>query len=83
MISVSANDNCFHFCRKDEADENNTRDKRGPPRTIFDVPWLYEAREFLRKKLIGKRVNVVVDYVQEARDNFPERSCCTVMIGST
>jgi staphylococcal nuclease domain-containing protein 1 len=41
---------------------------------------MYEAREFLRKKLIGKKVNVVVDYKQPARDNFPEKTCCTVTI---
>lgn len=75
----------FISFRKEEVDENikDIKDKRGPPRTIFDVPWLFEAREFLRKKLIGKRINVIVDYVQEARESLPERSCCTVMVGST
>ena len=34
------------------------------PRPLFDTPFMFEAREFLRKRLIGKRVNVVVDYVQ-------------------
>jgi len=42
---------------------------------------MFEAREFLRKKLIGKKVNVVVDYIQTARDSFPEKVCCTVTIG--
>lgn len=42
---------------------------------------MFEAREFLRKKLIGKKVNVVVDYIQTAKDNFPEKVCCTVTIG--
>ena len=42
---------------------------------------MFDAREFLRKKLIGKKVNVVVDYIQTARDNFPEKVCCTVTIG--
>ncbi|XP_049829315.1 staphylococcal nuclease domain-containing protein 1 [Schistocerca gregaria] len=50
-------------------------------RPLYDIPWMFEAREFLRKKLIGKRVNVVVDYIQTARDNFPEKICCTVTIG--
>jgi len=49
-------------------------------RPLYDIPWMYEAREFLRKKLIGKKVNVVVDYKQPARDNFPEKTCCTVTI---
>lgn len=50
-------------------------------RALYDIPWMYEAREFLRKKLVGKRVNVVVDYIQPAKDNFPEKICCTVSIG--
>lgn len=39
---------------------------------------MFEAREFLRKKLIGKKVNVVVDYIKPAQDQFSERVCCTV-----
>jgi staphylococcal nuclease domain-containing protein 1 len=50
-------------------------------RPLYDIPWMFEAREFLRKKLIGKKVNVDVDYVQTAKDNFPEKVCCTVTIG--
>ncbi|KAL7307029.1 hypothetical protein TKK_0000774 [Trichogramma kaykai] len=50
-------------------------------RPLYDIPWMFEAREFLRKKLIGKQVKAVVDYVQPARDNFPEKTCCTVTIG--
>lgn len=42
---------------------------------------MFEAREFLRKKLIGKHVKVTVDYIQPAKDNFPEKICCTVTIG--
>jgi staphylococcal nuclease domain-containing protein 1 len=50
-------------------------------RPLYDVPWMFEAREFLRKKLICKQVKVVVDYVQPAKDNFPEKTCCTITIG--
>lgn len=50
-------------------------------RPLYDIPWMFEAREFLRKKLIGKKVNVVVDYIQTAKDSFPEKVCCTVTIG--
>lgn len=42
---------------------------------------MYEAREFLRKKVVAKKVNVTVDYIQPAKDNFPEKSCCTVISG--
>ncbi|KAB0792451.1 hypothetical protein PPYR_14410 [Photinus pyralis] len=50
-------------------------------RPLYDIPFMLEAREFLRKKLIGKKVNVVVDYIQEARDTFPEKICATITIG--
>lgn len=54
-----------------------------PPnfRALYDIPHMFEAREFLRKKLIGHNVQVMVDYIQPANDNFPEKTCCTVMIG--
>lgn len=63
--------------------KEGNEDKPRGNRSIFDVPWQYEAREFLRKKLIGKRVTVTVDYVQKARDTFPEKTCCSVVIGNS
>ncbi|XP_042223849.1 staphylococcal nuclease domain-containing protein 1-like [Homarus americanus] len=50
-------------------------------RPLYDIPWLFEAREFLRKKLIGQKVQATVDYIQPAQNNFPEKTCCTVRIG--
>jgi len=50
-------------------------------RALYDIPHMFEAREFLRKKLIGHNVQVIVDYIQPANDQFPEKTCCTVMIG--
>jgi len=61
--------------------------KRGADfRPLYDIPFMFEAREFLRKKLIGHQVQVTVDYVQPARVEpgqgaFPEKYCCTVVIG--
>lgn len=52
--------------------------KRGRP--LYDIPYMYEAREFLRKKLIGKKVHVHIDYIKPASDGFPERQCATVKI---
>lgn len=49
---------------------------------LYDIPYMFEAREFLRKKLIGKRVNVKVDYVQPPANNYPEKVCCTVTISN-
>nr|CAG4649952.1 EOG090X01F7 [Sida crystallina] len=67
-----------------------TEDKEKAPdaqkkgfRPLYDIPWMYEAREFLRKKLIGKRVDVTVDYIQPANGVYPEKTCCTVMIGGS
>ena len=42
---------------------------------------MFEAREFLRKKLIGQNVHITVDYIQLAQNDFPEKTCCTVTIG--
>ena len=47
-------------------------------RPLYDIPYMFEAREFMRKKLIGKKVNVDVDYIQPASGTFPEKTCCTV-----
>lgn len=52
-------------------------------RPLYDIPWLYETREFLRKKLIGQKVQATVDFIQPAQNNYPEKTCCTVRIGDT
>ncbi|KAJ8666951.1 hypothetical protein QAD02_008613 [Eretmocerus hayati] len=71
--------------RPKEKDEKKGEDGKVPRgkdfRPLYDIPWMFEAREFLRKKLIGKQVKVVVDYVQPLTDKFPEKTCCTVTIG--
>ncbi|KAG0353570.1 hypothetical protein BG005_007157 [Podila minutissima] len=42
----------------------------------------YEAKEFLRKRLIGKNVHVTIDYVKPPSDQFPETTeCGTVKVG--
>jgi staphylococcal nuclease domain-containing protein 1 len=56
-------------------------DKKNNP--LYDVPFLFEAREFLRKKLVGKKVNCIIDYVQPKSEDYPEKVCCTVMLGDT
>uniref|UniRef100_T1GLV3 TNase-like domain-containing protein n=1 Tax=Megaselia scalaris TaxID=36166 RepID=T1GLV3_MEGSC len=69
-----------------EAGRVADEDGKLPPRPknfrpLYDIPWMFEAREFLRKKLINKKVNCNLDYITEARDNFPEKYCYTVTIG--
>lgn len=40
-----------------------------------------EAREFLRKKLIGKHVKVHIDFVRPQEGEFEERECATIRYG--
>jgi len=47
---------------------------------FFELPWAYEAREFLRKRCIGKTVNASVDFIQPKSDKFEEKICATVTI---
>jgi len=54
-------------------------DKKNVP--LYDVPYLFDAREFLRKKLIGKKINATVDFIQPKSDDYPEKVCCTIMFG--
>lgn len=70
--------------RTAEADENGEKIVIPRPknfRPLYDIPWMFEAREFLRKKLIGKRIQCNLDYISPARDGYPEKYCYTVTIG--
>ncbi|KAL5009849.1 hypothetical protein ScPMuIL_012154 [Solemya velum] len=58
-----------------------SRDGPRRSRPLYDIPYMFEAREFLRKKLIGKKVNVQVDYIQPPSQGFPEKICATVSLG--
>jgi len=72
--------------RQDPASSDDRSRQRGF-RPIYDIPFMFEAREFLRKKLIGHQVHVTVDYIQQAREpvagepGYPEKTCSTIMIG--
>jgi staphylococcal nuclease domain-containing protein 1 len=50
-------------------------------RPLFDIPFRFQAREFLRKQMIGKKVNINVDYIKPADKGYPEKMCGTVTIG--
>ncbi|KAK0195497.1 hypothetical protein F5146DRAFT_1100977 [Armillaria mellea] len=41
-----------------------------------------EAKEFLRKKLIGKHVRVTIDFVRPRDGEYDERECATVRYGN-
>lgn len=49
---------------------------------IFIIPYLFEAREHLRRNYFRKTLNFHLDYVVEANNYAPERICCTVTNGS-
>ncbi|ETW80350.1 hypothetical protein HETIRDRAFT_384869 [Heterobasidion irregulare TC 32-1] len=56
---------------------------RGPK--ISDAKQAYyaqEAREFLRKKLIGKHVKVHIDFIRPREGDFEERECATIRYGN-
>ncbi|KAF7376231.1 Nonsense-mediated mRNA decay factor [Mycena sanguinolenta] len=40
-----------------------------------------DAREFLRKKLIGKHVKVNIDFIRPREGDFEERECATIRYG--
>eukprot|EP00092_Neocalanus_flemingeri_P012907 GFUD01013906.1.p1 GENE.GFUD01013906.1~~GFUD01013906.1.p1 ORF type:complete len:911 (-),score=260.11 GFUD01013906.1:493-3225(-) len=70
-----------------EAEEGGNRNRQKGFKPLYDIPFMFESREFLRKKLIGHQVHVTVDYIQQAKEavggelGFPEKTCCTVVIG--
>ncbi|KAF8622718.1 hypothetical protein AX15_006809 [Amanita polypyramis BW_CC] len=43
--------------------------------------YAHEAKEFLRKKLIGKHVKVTIDFVRPREGEFEERECTTIRYG--
>ncbi|KAG6849990.1 hypothetical protein H0H93_002780 [Arthromyces matolae] len=55
---------------------------RGPkladPKQAF---YANEAREFLRKKLIGKHVKVTIDFIRPRDGEYDERECATIHYG--
>jgi len=64
-------------------DENNpTANRPVIKRPLYEIPYLFDARELLRKRLVGKTVRVVTDYVQPASSEYPEKVCCTVYAGN-
>ena len=73
----------YYFRPVDENKVNELRNSARGFRPLYDIPHMYEAREFLRKKVIGKKVSVTVDYIQPPNKelNFPERECCTIKMG--
>ncbi|KAJ2913134.1 hypothetical protein MD484_g7282, partial [Candolleomyces efflorescens] len=50
--------------------------------TVVRAAYANEAREFLRKRLIGKHVKVHIDFVRPREGEFEERECATIRYGN-
>ncbi len=59
---------------------NRTAHHKQIKRPFYEIPYLFEAREFLRTRLIGKNIRVIDDYIRPANNDYPEKICCTVYI---
>jgi staphylococcal nuclease domain-containing protein 1 len=44
--------------------------------------YAHEAREFLRRKLIGKHVRVQVDFIRPREGEYDERESTTIRVGN-
>lgn len=60
-------------------DADHMMDRLSDPKQAY---YAYEAREFLRKKLIGKHVRVQVDFIRPREGEFEERESATVRVGN-
>jgi staphylococcal nuclease domain-containing protein 1 len=56
---------------------------RGPKRQKndqgFDVGYYLDAMEFLRKRLVGSKCTVKIDYVKPAEGEYERRECATII----
>jgi len=66
--------------RGPKADSKTTASK-DKIRPLYDIPLMYEIREFMRKKLIGKQVCVKIDYEQPRSEQFQEKTYGTIYLG--
>lgn len=44
--------------------------------------WASEAKEYLRRRLIGKTVKVTIDYIRPKEGEYDERECVTIHYGT-
>ncbi|CAH8577003.1 unnamed protein product [Schistosoma rodhaini] len=85
-VSIKCSDGVYKFflssIRAPRPQSNNKEDdssaQRGRIRPLYDIPYVFEAREVLRQ-FIGKQVTAHVDYIQPKTPNtVDERVCATV-----
>ncbi|CAF1242094.1 unnamed protein product [Rotaria sordida] len=64
-----------------KTDENNSNlNRQQIKRSLYEIPYLFDVCELLRKRLIDKIVRIVTDYIQPVNNNYPEKIYCTVYI---
>ena len=82
-MSISTNHICnFTFFSAIEGQEapDSKRDPKARPRPLYDIPYMFEAREFLRTKLLEKKVwnkmenLLVISFHQCYYLNLPENT---------
>lgn len=85
VVRIWGSDQVSVVARNDESAKErrvqlaSVRGPRGTdPKSAF---YAAEAKEFLRKRLIGKHVRVHVDYVKPRDGEFEERECVTITYG--
>lgn len=68
---------------KDGAERRLQMSSTRGPRTNDEkqASFIPEAKEFLRKKSIGKHVTVAIDFKKPASDGFDEREVATIILG--
>ena len=54
-------------------------DRLSDPKQAY---YAHEAREFLRKKLIGKPVRAQVDFIRPREGEYEERESATIRVGN-
>ncbi|KKZ59014.1 hypothetical protein EMCG_00879 [[Emmonsia] crescens] len=68
---------------KDEKRVSLSSVRQPKPSDPKQAPFVAEAKEFMRKKLIGKHVKVKIDGKRPASEGYEEREVGTVMSGNT
>lgn len=86
---TESSDNADQSKQQKEGGKGAAANKSAPAQTdapkssiprIYDNAILYNARELLRKKLLGKKALVKVEYIQPKSNSYPEKICCTVRL---
>ncbi|KAI9672568.1 MAG: hypothetical protein M1831_000003 [Alyxoria varia] len=62
---------------------NLTSTRQPKPSDPKQAPWGAEAKEFMRKRLIGKHVKVAIDGKRPATEGYEEREMATILHGNS